>query len=108
MAAMRGLTIVFSRGELERIRVALAVKASVCQSRATAASIKKKNAPTDKWGSPDACARATFVRLLILLQWVLKVVIEAAAVPTLRPFLCPRCHVQMTVVDMTPRLAVVT
>ena len=44
----------------------------------------------------------------ILLQWVLKVAIEAAAVPTLRPFLCRRCDVPMNVVGMTPRSAVVS
>ena len=47
-------------------------------------------------------------RLLILLQWVLKVVIQAAAPKTPRPFLCPHCHVPMTVVGMTPRSAATT
>ena len=47
-------------------------------------------------------------RLLILLQWVLKLVIQAAAVRTPRPFLCPHCHVPMRVVSMTPRSAVTT
>ena len=47
-------------------------------------------------------------RLLILLQWVLKVVIQAAAARTPRPFLCPHCHVPMRVVGMTPRSAVTT
>ena len=48
-------------------------------------------------------------RLLILLQWVLKVVIQAATPKTPpRPFLCPHCHVPMTVVDMTMRSAVTT
>ena len=47
-------------------------------------------------------------RLLILLQWVLKVVIQAAAPKTPRPFLCPHCHVPMMLVGMTLRSAVVT
>ena len=47
-------------------------------------------------------------RLLILLQWVLKVVIQAAAPKTSRPFLCSHCHVPMTVVGMTPRSAATT
>ena len=47
-------------------------------------------------------------RLLILLQWVLKVVVQAAALRTSRPFLCPHCHVPMRLIGMTPRSAVVT
>ena len=47
-------------------------------------------------------------RLLILLQWVLKVVIQAATVPAPRPFLCPHCHVPMRVVGMTARSVQVT
>ena len=47
-------------------------------------------------------------RLLVLLQWVLKVVIAASVVPTPKPFLCPYCRVPMMVVGMTPRAAVVT
>lgn len=47
-------------------------------------------------------------RLLVLLQWVLKMVIAAAVVPTPKPFLCPHCRVPMTAVGMTPRSAVVT
>ena len=47
-------------------------------------------------------------RLLILLQWVLKVVMQAAAPKTPRLFLCPHCHAPMTVVGMTPRSAVTT
>ena len=48
-------------------------------------------------------------RLLILLQWVLKVVIQAATPKTPpRPFLCPHCHVPMTVVGITPRSAATT
>ena len=47
-------------------------------------------------------------RLLILLQWVIKVLIQAAAPKTARPFLCPHCHVPMTVVGMTSRSAATT
>ena len=47
-------------------------------------------------------------RLLILLQWVLKVAVQVAALRTPRPFLCPHCHVPMTVVGMTPRSAATT
>ena len=66
------------------------------------------HAPPHYQGWIEGDGYTTAKRLLTLLQWLLKVVIEAAVVPTLRPFLCPHCHVPMTVVGMTPRSAVVT
>ncbi len=45
-------------------------------------------------------------RLIDLLHYVLQVVIQAAIVPVLRPFLCPHCQQPMHVIGATPRAAV--
>lgn len=45
-------------------------------------------------------------RLVDLLHYVLRVVIQAAIVPVLRPFLCPHCQQPMHVIAATPRAAV--
>ena len=44
--------------------------------------------------------------LIELLQYVLRVVIQAAIVPVLRPFLCPHCQQPMIVIGSTARAAV--
>ena len=60
------------------------------------------------WTRGFGFLRSHAKRLLMLLQWVLKVMIEAETAPSRRPFLCPHCHVPIAVVGMRQRSAVVT
>ena len=53
-----------------------------------------------RWVRDFGFMHSSSKRLLILLQWVLKVVIKVAAVRTPRLFLCPHCHVPMRVVGI--------